>query len=125
MTEVANEKNMDTPQRKYAPLWSKYRPAILKMMMGAAEGPQQYRFMKHEFTALNGKKGGTVSFSMIVSGSKPVKSMKDSETALDLLNMLQLSSKGSELLRANSYEIVLDRDLVLHVSMVTPETATQ
>jgi len=115
---------MDSPLRKYTPLWSKYRPAILKMLVEAAEGPRQYKFMKHEFNNLNGKKGGSVGFAMTVTGSKPVKSMKDSEPALDLLNMLQTSPKGLELLRANTYEIVLDKDLMLHVSMIKPEVTT-
>jgi hypothetical protein len=112
---------MEMQLRKYAPLWSKYRPAILKMMLEAAEKPQQYRLMQHEFLAMDSKKKGGFGFSLVVSKSKAVNNIKDSEMAQDLLNMLQLSKKGSELLGTHSYEIMLDRQFNLHVSQVNQE----
>jgi hypothetical protein len=107
--------------RKYAPLWNKYRPAILKMMLEAAAEPQTYKLMQHELVALDGKKKSNFGFSLRVSGSKAVNNIKDSELAQDLLNMLQLSRKATELTGLNTYDITLDRQLTLHVSQLKVE----
>lgn len=114
---------METLNRKYAPLWNKYRPAILKMMLDAVQAPQQYKFMRHELVSMDEKKKGSFGFTLTVSKSRAVNKIKDSEIAQDLLNMLLLSRKGSELLNDNSYEIVLDKQFVLHVSQIdrTPQ----
>ena len=104
--------------RKYVPFWNKYRPAVLKMMVAAANGPQQYKFMHHEIQSMDGKKKGGFGFSLKVSGSKAVNNIRDSEMAQELLSMLQGSPKGSELIVTYTYEIVLDKQLVLHVSQI-------
>jgi hypothetical protein len=111
--------------RKYAPLWNKYRPAILKMMVDASQGPQQYKFMSHEVQALDEKKKSGFGFSLHVTGTKATNDIKGSEIAQDLLNMLLLSKKGSELLAAYAYEITLDRQFTLHISqvMASPDQA--
>ncbi|MBT1689308.1 hypothetical protein [Dawidia soli] len=109
--------------RKYAPLWNKYRPAILKMMVDAAQGPQQYKFMPHEVLAMDEKKKSGFGFSLHIAGSKATNDIKGSEIAQDLLNMLFLSKKGSELLAAYAYEIVLDRQFTLHISQVNTDPA--
>lgn len=110
---------MDMTFRKYAPLWSKYRPAILKMMMAAAEEPQQYKLTEHEFKALDMKKKTGFGFNLHIAGSRAANNVKDSEAAQDLLNMLQLSRKASELMETNSYEMSLDKHFVLHIQQVT------
>lgn len=109
---------METAYRKYAPLWNKYRPAILRMMVDAASEPQQYRLMQHEFAAADDKKKTSYSFNLQVAESKPVNNIKNSEAAQDLLHMLQLSRKGAELIEANAYEITMDKQFMLHVSQV-------
>ena len=109
---------MDVTYRKYAPLWNKYRPAILKMMLDAANEPQQYKLTQHEFKAMDDKKKTGFGFSLHVTRSKATNNIKDSEIAQDLLNMLLLSRKGSELLNLNTYEMALDRNFVFHIQQV-------
>jgi hypothetical protein len=115
--------NIDVPLRKYAPLWSKYRPAVLKMMLAAGEQPQTYQLMQHEFTALDSRKKGGFGFSMSVAGRKATTNIKNSEVAQDLLHMLQLSRTGSELMAANMYEFSLDKQFKLHVTQLKPQPA--
>ena len=109
---------MDVTYRKYAPIWNKYRPAILRMMLDAAREPQQYKLTQHEFKAMDDKKKNGFGFNLQISRSKAVNNIKDSEIAQDLLNMLLLSRKGSELLGVNTYEMALDRNFVLHIQQV-------
>jgi len=116
---------MDTMYRKYAPLWNKYRPAILKMMLDAAQEPQQYKLTEHEFRAMDDRKNKGFGFNLVVSESKALNNIKDSEAAQDLLNMLQLSRKGSELLQLNSYEMTLDKHFLLRIQQVKSETETK
>lgn len=55
MLDMMNE----TPFRRYAPFWTKYRPAVLHMMQAALNDLQQYQFMKHELSSIEKKpKGG-------------------------------------------------------------------
>ena len=110
--------DMNVTFRKYAPLWNKYRPAILKMMVSAAQEPQQYKLMQHEIQAMDEKKKTGFGFNLLVSGGKATNNIKDSEIAQDFLNMLLLSRKGSELVDAHSYEIMLDKRFILHISQV-------
>jgi hypothetical protein len=113
--------DMNVTFRKYAPLWNKYRPAILKMMLAAAYEPQQYKLMQHEIQSMDEKKKTGFGFNLVVSGSKATNNIKDSEIAQDLLNMLLLSRKGAELVDVHSYEIMLDKKFILHVSQVNKE----
>lgn len=111
---------MEITFRKYSPLWNKYRPAILKMMLDAASEPQQYKFTQHEFKAMDEKKKSSFGFNLVLSQNKAVNNIKGSEAAQDLLNMLQLSRKGAELMGQHSYEITLDRHFVLHIQQLNP-----
>jgi hypothetical protein len=106
----------DLPNRKYAPLWSKYRPVILKMMIDSLQEPQQYQLMRHEFQALDEGKKKSIGFSLQVFKNKALNDIKTSEVAQDLLHMLLQSRKGIELMDSNTFEISLDRQLILHVS---------
>ena len=112
---------MDIDQRKYAPLWNKYRPAILKMMLAAAFEPQEYKLTEYEFKAMGGKKANGFGFSLLVADSWAVNNIKDSEVAQDLLNMLQLSRKGAELIHLNSYELVMDKHFILRIDQKSVE----
>lgn len=111
-------KTMDITFRKYAPLWNKYRPAILKMMMAAAYEPQQYKLTEHEFKSMDMKKKSGFGFNLQIAGSRAATNVKDSEAAQDLMNMLLLSRKASELMETNSYEMMLDKHFVLHIQQV-------
>jgi hypothetical protein len=99
----------------YASLWSKYRPAILQLMVASAEGPQQYKLFGHEFKTLNPKEKG-YSFTLQAHKGKAVNNIKTSPTAQDLLSILTTSKKASELMGTDTYEFKLDKQFVLHVT---------
>jgi len=109
---------MESPRLSYAPVWSKYRPAILKMMLDAAQTPQQYKMTELEFKAIDAKKRSGFSFNVTIAQSKAVNNIKDSDVAKDLLSMLSQSRKGSELIQLNTYEMSLDKYFVLHIQQV-------
>lgn len=110
--------------RRYAPLWNKYRPAILKMMLAAAFEPQQYKLAQHELHAMDDRKRGGFGFNLSLAKSRATNNIKDSEIAQDLLNMLLVSRKGAELLEQNTYEISLDKQCVLHVAQIKLDQST-
>lgn len=99
----------------YRGLWSKYRPAILKMMIDADEEAQTYQLSSHEFLAFNGQKKGSFNFSLDVENGKVVSGMKDSVVAQGLWEILQLSRKGSELISMASYHFSMDKTFKLRV----------
>jgi len=113
--------SMMTP--KYTYLWKKYRPAVLRLMIDSAKGPQEYRFSNHEFRDVNPKQKGGYSFTLRVFESKAVNNIRTSEVAKDLLAILQLSGKASELTQSSIYEFVLDKQFVLHITQeeIPPE----
>ncbi len=100
----------------YSPVWNKYRPAILRMMVDAAGEPQQYKLSAHEFRALNTRQKGGFNFTLQVAKGKAVNNIRDSGVAQDLLEVLRLSKKGAELIEEASYDIVMDKQFVLHVN---------
>jgi len=110
---------MDTslPFHFYAPLWNKYRPVLIKLMMAANEAPQQYTLYGHEFKALNPKAKG-YSFTLQAFRGKAINNIKDSLTAQDLLYVLEVSKTASELLGSNAYDFTLDKKFVLHVTKI-------
>jgi hypothetical protein len=99
----------------YSPLWNKYRPAILQLMVACEEGPKQYKLFSHEFKALNAKEKG-YSFSLTAFQGKALNDIKNSTTAKDLLYMLAVSRKAMELMDGDTYEFKLDKNFTLHVS---------
>ncbi|MEI9917655.1 MAG: hypothetical protein WDO14_02510 [Bacteroidota bacterium] len=108
--------NTDSSYRKYAPFWSKYRPAILKMMQGSVDESQQYQFMKHELSSIEKKPKGGFEFRLVILNGKATRETTASEIASDLLEMLKLSQTGSTLIAANRYEITLDKKQMLRIS---------
>ena len=114
--------------RIYLSLWNKYRPAILKLMMTTAEGPQQYKFFAHEFKGLNPKEKD-YSFVLKTLQGKAVSNIKNSATAQDLLEMLNNSSKAVELMTYHQFEFTLDKKFVFSVKRLTmsaeKETVTE
>jgi len=99
----------------YLPVWNKYRPAIIRMMINSNVEPQQYKMSKHEFQAMDAKQRGTYNFTLQVSKGKAINNIKDSVIAQGLLEVLLLSQKAKELSDAAAYEIMMDRQFVLHV----------
>jgi hypothetical protein len=108
--------------RTYISLWNKYRPAILKMMMTASEGTQQYKFFAHEFKGLNPKEKD-YSFILQTHHGKAISNIKTSTTAQDLLEMLNSSQKGAELLNSGQYEFVMDKKFILSVKKIVPASS--
>ena len=104
--------------RTYTPVWSKYRPAILKMMIDSINEPQSYQLSNHEFKALNPKQKGGYAFALEVSGGKAVNGLKDSIVAQDLWEILQLSPKANELISTAAYQFSMDKQFILHVNRV-------
>jgi hypothetical protein len=104
--------------RTYTPVWSKYRPAILKMMIDSTTGPQSYQLSNHEFKALNPKQKGGYAFELHVADGRAVNGLKNSTTAQDLWEILQLSKKASELISTAAYQFSMDKQFVLHVNKV-------
>jgi hypothetical protein len=103
----------------YTPLWNKYRPALLKLMLAAEQGSQQYKFSGHEFKALNSKEK-SYSFELRAFQGKAVNNIKSSIIAQELLEVLNLSPKASELMDSGTFQFVLDKKFVLHVSRPQP-----
>ena len=101
----------------YVPLWNKYRPALLKLMVDAKTGPQEYQLFAHEVRSL-APKSKSLGFTMRVQRNKPLSSLKDSLIASDLLHTLTLSKKATELMELDIYEFTLSRDFKLHVAVV-------
>ena len=105
----------ETILKLYMPLWNKYRPAILKMMIDCDDQPQQYKLSSHEFKAKNPKHRGGYNFILHISKGRALNHIKDSVVAQELLELLQLSKKATELTATAAYEISLDEEFVLRV----------
>ena len=114
-----------TLTNKYAHLWNKYRPAILKYMIDAADGPQQYRLSKHEFLNINPKEKGGHSFTLRVFQGKSIADKKPTVVATDLLLILQQSKTASALMEVSTYEFELDKQHMLHIKREDPPEAPE
>ena len=100
----------------YSFLWNKYRPVLLKLMIDAADSPQQYKFSSHEFKNANPKEKKGHSFLLYVHKSRSLTNIKTSQLAIDLLAMLKQSKTAVNLTESASYEFMLDKKFVLHVT---------
>lgn len=100
----------------YASIWNKYRPMILKLMLAAGKGPQQYKLFPHEFKAIGIHEKTGYAFILEVSHGKAVNSIKGSAVARDLLGVLQQSQKASQLMTEAVYELKLDKQFMFHVT---------
>jgi hypothetical protein len=103
------------PAQVYGPHWNKYRPSILKLMLAAPEGPQQYQFYNHEFKALKSTEK-SFAFELLVTNGKANNASKLPTIAKDLLSILQFSRKATELMTGKAFTFKLDRNFVFHVS---------
>lgn len=103
----------DTSQ--YAHLWSKYRPAILRLMVDSEQSPQEYTFSNHEFKVAHPTEKGGYSFKLRVFNSKAVNDIRKSQVAKDLLRILQQSNKATELTEQSVYEFTMNKEFVLNI----------
>lgn len=104
--------------RTYTPVWSKYRPAILKMMIESTNEPQSYQLSDHEFKALSPRQKGGYTFAFQVSSGKAINGLKNSIIAQDLWEILQLSPKASELISQSAFEFSMDKQFILHINKI-------
>ena len=117
--------NYSTLSHVYTNLWSKYRPAILRLMVDSAEGPQKYKFSTHEFKNINPNEKGGHSFTLRVFQGKAVNNIKTSVVAKDLLVILKQSKTAAELTDTSTYEFTLDKQFTLHIKQDEPEIETE
>ena len=106
----------DTSTQMYYHLWSKYRPAILKLMIDSENDPQEYKFLNHEFKNINPKEKGGYTFVLRIHKGKSLNDIRTSMMARDLLSILQKSKKGTELTNEAVYEFSLDKEFILHIT---------
>ena len=96
-------------------LWSKYRPAILRMMIDADNEAQNYQLSSHEFQAFSGQKKATYNFTLEINQGKVVSGLKDSSIAQGLWEILQMSRKATELISKSGYNFSMDRTFILRI----------
>ena len=108
----------------YVSLWNKYRPVILQLMVGASEGPQEYKFFDHEFKALNPVERKGYAFNFQAYQSRSLTNIKTSASAQDLLHVLANSKKASELMDANTYEFTLNKQFIFTVKIIPSEAGS-
>lgn len=101
----------------FAAVWNKYRPAILQLMVASEAGAQQYKLFNHEFRALDPKEK-KFSFELQVHKGKALNKIASSTNARDLLEMLNMSKRASELMDETTFQFKLDGQFVLHISRI-------
>ncbi len=101
--------------RKYAHVWEKYRPAIIKLMKDSTDSPQEYKLYGHEFKDISPKKASGYSFNLGLENGRAVHSSKSNVLAQDLVYVLKKSSTASDLMDESNFKIQLDKQFVLKV----------
>ncbi|WP_421764326.1 hypothetical protein [Ekhidna sp.] len=109
----------------YVLLWNKYKPVLVKLMRDAAEEPQEYQFIAHEFRDLNPKERGGHSFTLEAHRRRAQNNIKMSVVAQDLLEILIKSNTAYELMEEAMYEFTMDKQFKLTVTRHEVETATE
>ncbi len=109
----------------YVLLWNKYKPVLLKLMRDAAEAPQEYQFIAHEFRDLNPKERGGHAFTLEAYKRRAQNNIKMSVVAQDLLEILLKSNTAYELLEEAMYEFKMDKQFMLTVTRHEVETAEE
>lgn len=109
----------------YVLLWNKYKPVLVKLMRDAAESPQEYQFIPHEFRDLNPKERGGHAFTLEAYKRRPQNNIKMSVVAQDLLEILLKSNTAYELLEEAMYEFKMDKHFKLTVTRHEVESATE
>jgi len=109
----------------YTFLWKKYRPMLVKLMVDADNGPQEYKFIQHEFKDINPKEKGGHTFTLEAHKGKAQNNIKPSVVAQDLLLTLQKSARALELMDTATYQFVMDKQYLFHVSKMEEEIAEE
>ncbi|WP_436515204.1 hypothetical protein [Ekhidna sp. To15] len=109
----------------YVLLWNKYKPVLVKLMRDAAEAPQEYQFISHEFRDLNPKERGGHSFTLEAYKRRAQNNIKMSVVAQDLLEILLKSNTAYELMEEAMYEFKMDKQFMLTVTRHEVETAAE
>jgi hypothetical protein len=104
--------------KTFTPVWHKYRPVILKMMIDSKAEPRTYQLSEHEFKAMNANQKGGYTFTLQVANGRVKNSIKDIAVAQDLWQVLQLSPKASELIAESTYQFAMDKHYVLRVEII-------
>jgi hypothetical protein len=105
--------------KTYSPVWHKYRPVILKLMIDSKQEPASYQLSSHEFKALNTRQKGGSSFTLQVGQGRVKNNIRDIIIAQDLWGMLQMSPKANELIQESTYQFEMDRNFMLRVETIT------
>lgn len=100
----------------YFPLWNKYRPVLLYLMVASENTPQTYRLIEREFTVVNPREPGGYKFSLDAYKGKAENSIMKMPVAKDLLKMLATSKRACEMMDISRFSFVLDKNFILHVS---------
>ena len=100
----------------YVLLWNKYKPVLLKLMRDAAQGPQEYQFIPHEFRDLNPKERGGHAFTLEAYKRRAQNNIKMSVVAQDLMEILLKSNTAYELMEEAMYEFKMDKQFMLTVT---------
>lgn len=109
----------------YVLLWNKYKPVLVKLMRDAAESPQEYQFIPHEFRDLNPKERGGHAFTLEAYKRRAQNNIKMSVVAQDLLEILLKSNTAYELMEEAMYEFKMDKQFKLTVTRHEVETAEE
>ena len=112
--------------KEFYPIWKKYKPVLLKLMIDSLEGtPQDYKLSKHEFTDVNSRKNASCSFKLELHKGKSTKLTKPSVIAADLITLLKQSIKATELMSEYIFNISLDSQFTLLVSSRPVEAVSE
>ena len=104
--------------KTFTPVWHKYRPVILKMMIESRNGAQTYQLSPHEFKAMNANQKGSYAFLLQVANGKVKNKMQNIGVAQDLWQVMQLSRKATELISEGEYQFAMDKNYVLSVEII-------
>ena len=106
----------------YVRLWIKYKPVLIKLMRDAAEGPQEYQFIPHEFRDINPRERGGHTFTLEAHKRRAQNNIKMSVVAQDLLETLLKSNTAYDLMEEAMYEFKMDKHFLLTVTRHEVET---
>ena len=100
---------MSISESLFTGLWSKYRPALLQLMIAAGDSPQRYQLFAHEFKSMNSRFRGPFTFTLQIASGRALNNIKGSPIAQDLKTILETSSRAIELMKLDPYEFTLDK----------------
>ena len=117
-----------TNNKLYILLWNKYKPVLIKLMRDAANGPQEYQFISHEFRDLNPKERGGHAFKLEAYKRRAQNDIKMTVVAQDLMEILLKSNTAYELMEEAMYEFTMNKEFKLIVTrheVEVPEENTE